>query len=123
MAKELISKEKIDLTCQIAFSEFLKTQETLNINSIDVPIENSANSQGYCFLTLIYNTENAISELFELGKTEIMFNVKCQVNKRLGKGEYFSIDVSALNVQGTLIKNNDTLTFQIGRVFFTERGR
>lgn len=123
MTKEIINKEKIDKTCQIEFSGFLKTQETLIINSIDVPIENSANSQGYCSLTLIYNTEKAISELLELGQTNITFNVNCQVNRKLENGDYISIDVSAFNVQGTLIKKNDTLIFQIGKIFFTERGR
>lgn len=123
MVKEVINKERIDKTCQNGFSEFLKTQETLIINSINVPIENFANSQGYCSLTFTYDTEKAISDLFELGQTKIMFNVNCQVNMRLEKGDYSSIDVSAFNVEGTLIKKNGTLTFQIGRVFFTERGR
>jgi hypothetical protein len=121
MPKLIINKDKIIDACQSGFLDFIKSQESIKINGIDIPIVHPANYQGYCLVTPNCDFEKAVSELSELGLTNIIFNVNYKVDKRLANGESKSIEVYANDVQGALTIENDSFIFRIGNTFFRER--
>lgn len=123
MENKLINSETIKKVCQDGFIAFLKSQVTLKINSIDVSIETSKIPYGYCLVTPSFEIENVLNELYKFGKTNFTFNVTCQVSKLLKDGESLSIDIYAHNVQGSLIKKDDSLIFQIDYINFNEKGK
>ena len=123
MENKIINSETIKKVCQDGFIVFLKSQVTLKINSIDVSIETSKIPYGYCLVTPNFEIENVLNELYKFGQTNFTFNVTCQVSKLLKDGESLSIDIYAHNVQGSLIKKDDSLVFQIDYIYFNEKGK